>query len=67
MNLGACSSLRTGPEHTTWYRAIEPGYWATALGAAHTIFGGSRFSPATFTIAGFPILYFAENQLVAAL
>lgn len=67
MNLGACPSLRTGPERAVWYRAIEPQHWPTALATAHTIFGATRFSPATGLAPGFPLLYLAENHIVALL
>jgi RES domain-containing protein len=67
MNLGACSSLQTGPERSVWYRAIEPQHLTSALGAAQTIFVPTRFSPATDAAPAFPILYLAENHLAALL
>jgi hypothetical protein len=65
MNLGACARLRTGPEAGVWYRAVEPNHLRAALATAHTVFSISRFSPATPAVAAFPVLYLAENQLVA--
>jgi hypothetical protein len=67
MNLGACSSLQTGPERSVWYRAIEPQHLTMALGVAQTIFVPTRFSPAADAAPAFPILYRAENHLVALL
>ncbi len=65
MNLAGCALLATGPETGVWFRAIQPQYWATALSTAHTTRIPSRYSPATNTHAAFPILYLAENHLVA--
>jgi hypothetical protein len=65
MNLGACPSLRTGAENAVWYRAIQPQFAAAPLGAAHTVFNASRFSPASPGRAAFRLLYLTENQVVA--
>ena len=65
MNFGACSSLRTRAENGVWYRAIEPQYAATPLGAMHTLFMPTRFSLATSARAAFPLLYLTENQVTA--
>jgi hypothetical protein len=65
MNLGACSSLRTGPETAVWYRAVQTAHWPTALATAHTVRSPSRFSPARSAAPAFPVLYLAENHLVA--
>ena len=67
MRLAACSSLRTHPERAVWYRAIDPRHWPTALAASQTIFTPSRFSPAADANPTFPVLYLAENHLVALL
>lgn len=65
MNLGACPSLRTGAENAVWYRAIQPQFAATPLGAVHTVFNASRFNPARPGRAAFPILYLTENHVAA--
>jgi hypothetical protein len=65
MNLGACSSLRTGPETAVWYRAVQTAHWPTALSTAQTVLAPSRFSPARAAAPGYPVLYLAENHLVA--
>jgi len=67
MNLGGRAALRTGPVSGMWYRAVEPGHVRTALATSHSLFSPSRFSPATGVFAAFPVLYLAENHLVALL
>jgi hypothetical protein len=65
VNLVACALLGIGPENRTWFRAIEPQHWPTALGTAHTTRVPSRFSPATSSSPAFPILYLAEDHQAA--
>jgi hypothetical protein len=65
MNLAGCALLATGPENRTWFRAIQPQHWATALATSHTTRIPSRYSPATNAHPAFPVLYLAEDHLVA--
>ena len=65
MNLGGCSALTQTPETHTWYRAIQPQFWNTALATAHTRTIPSRFSASSRARPGFEILYLAENHQVA--
>ena len=65
MNVAGCTALATGPENRTWYRAIQPQFWPTALETSHTKLTPSRFSPATSASPAFPLLYLAEDHQVA--
>jgi hypothetical protein len=65
VSVAACGLLGTGPENRTWFRAIEPQHWPTALGTTHTTRVRSRFSTATPSTPAFPVLYLAEDQQVA--
>jgi hypothetical protein len=65
MNLAGCALLVTGPENRVWFRAIQPQHFATALATAQTTRIPSRYSPATNAHPAFPVLYLAEDHLVA--
>lgn len=65
MNLAACSSLATSVESGTWYRAIQPQHWTTALQTAQTQVFPTRFNAGAIASPQFQVLYLAENQLVA--
>jgi len=65
VNLAACAALRLGPLTGTWYRAIQPAFWATSLATAHTRTIPSRFSAGNPTRPGFEILYLADDHQVA--
>lgn len=67
MNLKACRLLERGPLTGTWYRAIEPQHWPTALQTSHTSHYTRRFNYGTAAEPGVEILYLAENALVALL
>ena len=67
MNLAGCALLATRPENQVWFRAIQPQHWASALATAQTTRIPSRYSPASNRTPAFPILYLAENHLVALL
>ena len=62
MNLANCGALTLLPETATWYRAIQPQHWNTALQTAQTLLIPSRFSEGNGL---FEILYLAEDPLVA--
>jgi RES domain-containing protein len=62
VNLANCGALTLLPEAATWYRAIQPQHWNTALQTAQTLHIPSRFSEGNGL---FEILYLAEDPLVA--
>jgi hypothetical protein len=51
----------TGP----WFRAIRPQFFQTALAFAHTTTIPGRFNGGSIQHPGFPVLYLAEDQIVA--
>jgi hypothetical protein len=51
----------TGP----WFRAIRPQFFQTALAFAHTATIPGRFNGGSIQHPGFPVLYLAEDQIVA--
>jgi hypothetical protein len=65
MNLSQCAALRRGPLTGTWYRAIQPQFWTTALATHQTRVIPSRFNTGTTATPQFEILYLSENHLVA--
>ena len=65
MNPAACAALHAAPLAGTWYRAIQPAFWATSLATAHTRTIPSRFSVGNPTRPAFEILYLAEDHQVA--
>jgi RES domain-containing protein len=65
MNLAACGSLTVQPENRVWFRAIQPQHWPSALATGHSRRIPSRYSPATSSKPGFPILYLSEDHQVA--
>lgn len=65
MNLAAVPSLATSPVVGRWFRAVQPQFLPTALGAAHTVGVRSRFNPGASARPPFQLLYFAENHQVA--
>ena len=63
MNLAAVASLPQQPLTGTWFRAIQPHHWATALFASSV---PSRFNPGSQPAGPpFELLYLAENPQVA--
>ena len=65
MNLLQCAALRRGPFTGTWYRAIQPQFWTTALATYQTRVIPSRFSIGATATPQFEMLYLSENHLVA--
>lgn len=65
MNLAACAGLPTRIETATWYRAVQPKYYATALSTAYTSYHRSRYSQGIAGPTPYEILYLSENHLVA--
>ena len=45
MNLSGCTLLAATAETGTWYRAIDPQHWPTALQTSQTVLDPSRFNP----------------------
>jgi hypothetical protein len=65
MNLSQCAALQRGPLTGTWYRAIQPQFWATALATQQTRVIPSRFNTGATSTPQFELLYLSENHLVA--
>lgn len=65
IRLAACSTLRTRAEVNTWYRAVRLPHLGTALSTAHTLDVSGRFHFGSATALSFPVLYLAENPMVA--
>jgi hypothetical protein len=49
----------------TWFRALRPQFFRTALAFAHTATLPGRFNAGSSQRPGFPVLYLAEDQVVA--
>jgi RES domain-containing protein len=65
MNLSQCAALQRGPLTGTWYRAIQPQFWTTALATHQTRLIPSRFNAGALATPQFDVLYLSENHLVA--
>ncbi len=65
MKLANCYRLARRPFTGTWYRAIRPQFLQTTLAYAHTRTIPGRFNAGSIPRPGFPILYLAEDQVVA--
>ncbi|CAN5754761.1 MAG: RES family NAD+ phosphorylase [Blastocatellia bacterium] len=65
MNLWACGQLSTSPETQTWYRAIQPQFWTTALQTSQTTTFPTRFNEGANAHPQFEILYLAEDHQLA--
>src|SRR3954465_11740365 len=65
MRLNKCGALAAGPVQGTWYRAIQLNHWRTLLSVAHTATVASRFSSGSPARPVHPILYLAEDPVVA--
>lgn len=65
MRIGNARRLTKRPLSGVWYRAVRPQFLGATLSFAHTATIPGRFNPGTQQHPGFPVLYLAENQLVA--
>jgi hypothetical protein len=65
MKLSRCRLLPKRPLTGTWFRAIRPQFLHTVLAYAHTATIPGRFNPGSSARPAFPVLYFAQDQLVA--
>lgn len=65
MKLSQSRLLTRRPLTGTWFRALRPQFSSTALAFAHTATIPGRFNAGTMQRPGFPVLYLAEDQLVA--
>lgn len=65
MRLGRCRFLSRRPVTGAWFRAIRPQFFSTALAFVHTATIPGRFTGGTIQRPGFPVLYLAEDQIVA--
>lgn len=57
--------LSVHPQGGVWYRAIPPHFIATALNVSHTKMVPGRFNDASPSAPSFPVLYLAENPMLA--
>lgn len=64
MRLGNARLLVRTPYQGTWFRAVRPGHFRTALAYAHTATIPGRFNPGTPVRPAFPVLYLAEDPTV---
>jgi RES domain-containing protein len=58
-------SLARRPLVGTWYRALRPHHATTPLAGSHTATMPGRFNPGTIARPAFPVVYLAEDHLVA--
>jgi RES domain len=65
MRLSYCRLLPRRPLTGTWFRAIRPQFLQTSLAYHHTTTIPGRFNAGSTQRPGFPVLYLAEDQLVA--
>ena len=65
MNLANCSKLPTKAESRTWFRAIQPHFWITALQTSQTRSFPTRYNAGSLSQPQFEVLYLAEDQIVA--
>lgn len=65
MKLSRCRLLAKRPLTGMWFRAIRPQFFQTALVYAHTATIPGRFNPGSTARPAFPVLYLAQDQLVA--
>lgn len=64
MKLGRCGFLGTQPLTGTWFRAIRPHFYSSALAYAHTSTIPGRFNGGTIGRPAFPVIYLGEDQIV---
>ena len=57
--------LPAKPLTGTWYRAIPPVYLSTALSASHSRTVPGRFNDGSLSSPAFPVLYLAEDPILA--
>ena len=65
MNVSGVSRLTKRPLTGTWYRAIRPHFWQTALATSYTSNVESRFSDGANGLRPYQTLYVAENPQIA--
>lgn len=65
MNVAACLTLPTRMETGTWYRSVQPKYYATALATVHTRLQSSRYGQGASATTPYEVLYLTENNVVA--
>src|SRR5437660_9129646 len=65
MNLARCALVLRRPLTGPWFRALRPPFFQTALAFAHTATIPGRFNPGSIQRPGFPVLYLAEDLIVA--
>jgi hypothetical protein len=65
MNVAAVAEISFSPVVETWYRAIPPQYFCSALNYSHTRLAASRYYYGPGSMAPFDILYLAETPELA--
>ncbi len=65
MKLSRARFLTQRPLIGAWYRAIRPQFFQTALAFAHSATIPGRFNGGSIQNPGFPVLYLAEDPMVA--
>ncbi|HZL36777.1 MAG TPA: RES family NAD+ phosphorylase [Tepidisphaeraceae bacterium] len=65
MRRARCRQLALRPLAGTWFRAIRPHFFPTALSVGHTATIPGRFNAGSVTRPGFQVLYLAEDHMVA--
>ena len=65
MKLSAAVHFILRPETATWYRAIQPQHWNTALQTAQSKAFPSRYNAGTIATTPFEVLYLAQDHNVA--
>ena len=65
MRLARCRFLPRRPITGSWFRAIRPQFFQTALAYAHTATIPGRYNGGSIQRPGFSVLYLAEDPIVA--
>lgn len=65
MNFSHCALLPSRHESGIWYRALQSHFLPAAGSTAHIQSFSTRFNDASVAKPSYPILYLAENHLVA--
>lgn len=65
MRLTSVGVLHCHPLTGTWYRAIQPHHWPTALATVHTRVVPSRFYEGASAALQFELFYLAEDPTIA--
>ena len=64
MKLRNCGLLGTQPLTGTWFRAIRPKLFSTAISYRHTTTIPGRFNGGSISRSSFPVVYLGEDKIV---